>query len=221
MRSHRFPILVAPASNLVVPVSDVGALIQGTLTSGAGMVVPLTQQQFDLVSFLVGSDVGALIQGMLTSGAGVVVPLTVLQSDIYSILVGIAGMDPVVAAVTLTWIQSHLGGVAGDGVSPTADTSRASLWRLVLPFGLIPGRPLAGDATGVAPIRGDCGVHFAAMTEVGRAASLPGMAPASPHGASPMGVPSFLRPAYSELLRSGLAARGPLSLRPGSAGLRS
>ena len=151
------PILVAPAATAVGPVSEVSALVQGVPTSSAGVVVPLTQQQFDIVSFLVGSDVSALIQGVLISGAAVVVPLTVLQSDMYSFLVDIAGMDPVVAAVTLTWIQSHLGGVVGAGLSATPDTSGGSIWRLVLPFARMPGGPLAGDPAGVATLHGDCG----------------------------------------------------------------
>jgi len=207
-----------PAPNLVGQVSDASALIHGVLTSGAGVVVPLTQQQFDLVSVLVGSDASALIQGVLTSGAGVVVPLTVLQSDIYSFLVGIAGMDPAVAAVTLTYIQSHFGGVAGAGPS-AADASKASLWRLVLPFALIPRGPLAGDRTGVAPLGETAASIWAAMTEVGRAASLPRMAPVSNDGAIPMDVPSFLGPAYTELLRSGLAVARAAGAAPGVGGL--
>jgi len=132
--------------------------------------------------------------------------------------VGIAGMDPVVAAATLTWIQSHLGGVAGAGLSPAADASVASLWRRVLPFGGIPGGPLAGNANGVVPLGGIAASIFAAMTQVGRAASLPGMAPLSPDGAISMGVLSFFRPAYSELLPGLVAARAAVAL-PGVAGL--
>ena len=72
--------VVAPVPNLVAPVSDVNALIQDMRTSVAGAVVPVTQLQADLYSFLVGiagvapmSDVIALIQDMLTSVAGAVV----------------------------------------------------------------------------------------------------------------------------------------------------
>ena len=188
-------------TNLVAP-ADVIASIQDMLTAVAGAGVPLTQLQSDLYSFLVGSDVTALIQDMLTSVAGVVVPLTQLQSDLYSFLVGIAGMDPVAAAVTVTWIQSNLGGVAGAGLSPAADASVVSRWRLVLSLAGIPGGSLAGNATGVAPLGGIAASIFAAMTQIGGASSLPGLAQ------------SFFRPADSELLLP-----GSLSALPGAAGL--
>ena len=45
---------VAPVPNVVAPVSDVSALVQDMLTSVAGAVVPLTQLQSDLYSFLLG-----------------------------------------------------------------------------------------------------------------------------------------------------------------------
>ena len=130
------------------PVSDVIALIQDMLTSVAGAVVPLTQLQSDLYSFLLGiagvapvpnlvapvSDVIALIQDMLSSVAGAVVPLlTQLQSDLYSFLLGIAGVQPVVAG---------LGGGAGAGLSAAAGASVASQWRLVLALAGIPGVPV-------------------------------------------------------------------------------
>ena len=161
------------------------------LTAVAGAGVPLTQLQSDLYSFLVGSDVTALIQDMLTSVAGVVVPLTQLQSDLYSFLVGIAGMDPVVAAVTVTWIQSNLGGVSGVGLSAAVHAWVVSQWRPVLPFAGIPGWPW-GIAASI----------FGATTQV------------APNGAIPMGKQSFFRHADSELLLP-----GSLSALPGAAGL--
>ena len=67
------------------------------LTTDAGAVVPLTQLQSDLYSFLLGiagapvpnlvalvSDVIALIQDMLTSVAGAVVAPLTQQSAFYS-----------------------------------------------------------------------------------------------------------------------------------------
>ena len=172
---------------MVGPVSDVIASIQDMLTPVAGAVVPLTQLQSDLYSFLLSiagmapvpnllgpvSDVIALIQDMLTSVAGAVVPLTQLQSDLYSFLVGIAGMETGVAG---------LGGVAGAGLSPAADASVASLWRLVLPFAGIPGGPLAGNPTGVATLD---------VTALGRASSLSGMAPPASNGAIPTNASPF------------------------------
>ncbi len=140
--------------------SDVSALIQDMLTSVAGAVVPLTQLQSDLYSFLVWvSDVIALIQGMLTSVAGAVVPLTQLQSDLYSFLVGIAGMDPVVAAVTLPgsspfgrrrrcWAVASRGCVGGVAMAAGPAICR------------YPGRAVGRQRNRGCTARGDCGVHF-------------------------------------------------------------
>ena len=133
---------------------------------------------------------------MLISVSGTVVPLTQLQSDLYSFFFGIAGMEPV-----------------GVGLSLGADPSVASQWRLVRLLTSIPGGPLAGNVTGVATPWEIAASIFDAMTRLGRAASLPGMAPLAPDGASPMGVLSSFRPAYSELLRSGSgAALGAVAL---------
>ena len=191
--------MLTPVAGAVVPLTQLQSLIQDMLTPVAGAVVPLTQLQSDLYSFLLGSDVIALIQDMLTSVAGAVVPLTQLQSDLYSFLVGIAGMEPAAA----------LGGLAGAGLSPAADASVASLWRLVLPFAAIPGGPLAGNATGVAPLGGIAASIFAAMTQL------------AANGAISMGLQSFFRPAYSEpLLTGSLAGLAAVAL-PGAAGLAS
>ena len=105
-------------ADAAAPAPDAIALIQDTLTSGAGAVVPLTELQSDLYSFLLGiagvapvSGVIALIQDMLTSGAGAVVPLTELQSDLYSFLLGIAGVAPVSGVIAL--VQDMLSSVVG------------------------------------------------------------------------------------------------------------
>ena len=55
---------VAPVSDVVGPVSNVSALVQDMLTSVAGAVVPLTQLQSDLYSFLLG------IAGVAPAGDG-------------------------------------------------------------------------------------------------------------------------------------------------------
>ena len=195
------PHAAAPVANLVGPVSDVIASVQDMLTPDAGAVVPLTQLQSDLYSFLLGiagmapvpnlvgpvSDVIALIQDMLTPVAGAVVPLTQLQSDLYSFLLSIAGMGP----------AAGLGGLADAGPSPAADAWVASQWPRGLPVAAIPGGPLAGNAaTGVATLD---------VTALGRASALSGMAPPPSNGAIPtdgafpVGVRSFLRHTYSEL----------------------
>ena len=178
------------------------------LTAVAGAGVPLTQLQSDLYSFLLGSDVTALIQDMLTSVAGAVVPLTQLQSDLYSFLVGIAGMDPVVAAVTVTWIQSKLGGVAGAGLSPAADASVASQWRLVLSLAGIPGGPLAGNATGVGTLGGIAASIFGATTP-----------PLAPNGAIRWVCSRFSGMPTANSCYPGQCRRWPLSLCQAPAGL--
>ena len=59
------PNLVAPVPNLVAPVSDVIAPVQDMLTSVAGAVVPLTQLQSDLSSFLLGiAGVEPVVDGL-------------------------------------------------------------------------------------------------------------------------------------------------------------
>jgi hypothetical protein len=205
------PNVVAPVPNLVAPVSEVIALIRDMLTSVAGAGVPLTQPPSDPYSFLLGSDVIALIQDMLTSVAGGVIPLTQLQADLYSFLSGIiAGMEPAGAG---------LGGVAGAGRAPAPDASLASHWRLVRALAAIAGEPWAGNATRVAPPEGIAAAIFAAMTQLGRASSPPEMAPLAPNNdAIPMGQPSFVRPASTELLLPGSVAALAVAL-PGAGGL--
>ena len=189
--------VVAPVSDVVGPVSDVSALVQDMLTSVAGAVVPLTQLQSDLYSFLLGiagvapvSDVSALVQDMLTSVAGAVVLLAQLPSDLFSFLLGIAGVQPVVGGV---------GGTDGPGRSAAAGASVASRLPLGLPLAGISGPPLAGvsglpvtgEATGVAPLD---------VIALGRASAVSGMAPLAPDAAFPIGAGSSFRHVFGELL---------------------
>ncbi len=209
------PDAVAPVTNVVAPVSDVIALVQDMLTSVAGAVVPLTQLQSDLYSFLLGiagvapvpnlvapvSDVIALVQDMLTSVAGAVVPLTQLQSDLSSFLLGIAGVAPVVDGV---------GGIHGPGLSAAAGASVASRLPLVLPLAGISGVPVAGNATRVATLD---------VIALGRVSALSGMAPQAPNGAFPMGAESFFPHVFDEpLLIASLSALAAVAL-PGIGGL--
>ena len=154
MRWRRFPMWSAPVSDRwrrflmrwrrfpmwSAPVSDVSALVQDMLTSVAGAVVPLTQLQSDLYSFLLGiagvapvSDVIALVQDMLRSVVDAVVLLAQLPSDLFSFLLGIAGVQPVVGGV---------GGIHGPGLSAAAGASVASRLPLGLPLAGISGPPL-------------------------------------------------------------------------------
>ena len=189
------PNVVAPITDVVAPVPDVAAPVTNVVAPVPDVVAPV-------------SDIIALTQDMLTSVAGAVVPLTQLQSDLYSFLLGIAGAEPVVA---------RLGGVAGAGMSAAADASVASRLSLVLPLdGIsrlplagISGVPLAGNTTGVATLD---------VIALGRASSLPGMAPLAPHGARPTGVQSFIEEACEVLLRASLWALAAVAL-PGAGGL--
>ena len=188
---------VAPVPNVVGPVSNVSALVQDMLTSVAGAVVPLTQLQSDLYSFLLGiagvapvSDVSALVQDMLSSVAGAVVLLAQLPSDLFSFLLGIAGVQPVVGEVA---------GIHGPGLSAAAGASVASRLPLGLPLAGISGPPLAGvsglpvtgEATGVAPLD---------VIALGRASAVSGMAPLAPDAAFPIGAGSSFRHVFGEIL---------------------
>ena len=180
------------------------------LTPVAGADGQLTQLQSDLYSFLSGiagvapvpnlvtlvSDVIASFQDMLTSVAAAVAPLTQLQSELASFLFGITGVEPVVDA----W-----GRIDSAALSAAVHTWVASELPLLRAFAAIPDVPVAGIATGVAPLGGIAASIFAAMTQVGGASSLPGLAQ------------SFVRPASSELLLTGSLA-GPAAVALHGAG---
>ena len=156
------------------------------------------------------SDVIAWVQNMLTSVFGAVVPLTQLQSDLYAFWLSLAGVAPVV---------DGSGGSDGAGRSAAADASVASQLRLVLLLAGVPGVPLAGNTTEAATLGGIAASIFSAMSQVGPASSLPGMAPPAPNGAIPMGVRSFLRHALHDLpIAASLWALAAVAL-PGVGGL--
>jgi hypothetical protein len=195
----RVPNVVAPASDVIAPVArvpNVIAPVTNVVASIPNLVAPV-------------SDVIAPVQDMLTSVAGAVVPLTQLQSDLSSFLLGIAGAEPVVGG---------LGGIDGAGRSATAGASVACQLRLALPLVRVSGVPVSGN-TGTATLGGIAASIFGAMTEAGRASSVPGMAPPAPNGAIPMGVRSFLRHAVSDLpVAVSVAALAAVAL-PGVGGL--
>ena len=127
---------------------------------------------------------------MLTSVAGAVVPLTQLQSELSSFFSASPG-----------WAGGRMGRPASAGLSAAAHAWVASEWPLGLPFAAIPAGPLAGIATGVAPL---------GVTALGRASSLPGLARQRPMAPSDRGADSgrwrsFLRHRrrLSELLLPG------------------
>ena len=150
------PNVMAPVPNVMAPVTNVMAPVTNVIASIPNLVAPVSDVIAPVTNVVAPvSDVIAPVQDMLTSVAGAVVPLTQLQSDLSSFLLGIAGVEPV---------ENGLGGIDGAGLSATAGA-----------------------------------YIFGAMSEAGRASSLPGMAPPAPNGAIPMGVRSFLRHAPHDL----------------------
>ena len=201
-------VAVPPILDVVGPVSDVSALVQDMLTSVAGSVVPLTQLQSDIYSFLSGiatgasvSDLSALVQDLLSAVAEAVVLLAQLPSDLFSFLLGIAGAPPVVGGVA---------GIHGPGLSTPAGASGASRLPLVLPFAGVSGVPVAGNATRVATLD---------VIALGRVSALSGMAPQTPNGAFPMGEESSFPHVFGEpLLIASVWALAAVAL-PGIGGL--
>ena len=191
----------APVTSAGAPVTDVVAPVPSLLAPVTNVVAPV-------------SDVIASVQDMLTSVGGAVVALTHLPSDLSSFLLSIAGVQPVVGID-----EPVVGGIDGGGLSAAPGASVASRLPLLLPFADIPGVPWPGNAAGVAPLGGMAASTFGAPTQVGRASSLPGMAPPAPNGAVSMGVESFFRHAFGEvLLAASLWALATVVL-PGVGGL--
>ena len=165
---------VAPVPNLVGPVSDVIASIQDMLTAVGGAVVPVTQLQSELYSFLVNiaqvaplAEVIAWIRDTLTSVAGAVAPLTQLSSELASFLFGIIGVEPVLDA----W-----GGIGNAVLSGAVHAGAASKLSLLWAFAGISGMPVGGNPMGIAPLGGIAASTLAAISQVAEASSLLGLA---------------------------------------------
>ena len=193
--------MLTPVTGAGVPLTQLQSLIQDMLTPVAGAGVPLTQLQSDLYSFLLGiarvapvSDVIALVQDLLTPVAGALVPLTQLQSELAFFLFGVTGVEPVVDA----W-----GRIDSAALSTAVHAWVASQLPLLRAFAAIPGVPVAGIATWVAPLGGLAPAAFCAMTQACRASSLAAMSPLAPSGATAMGVQLFFRSASGEVLLAG------------------
>jgi hypothetical protein len=206
--------VVAPVPNVVAPVTNVVAPVTNVVAPVPNVVAPVTDMVLTPVTNVVAlpnlvapvTGVITAVQDMLTSVAGAVVPQ--LQSSLAS-LFSIVGVAPVV---------DGLGPIQGAGRSAAAGLSVAQS-PLVLPLAGMPGVPLAGNAAGVPTPWGIAAPTFGATTHEGPASSLPGMAPLAPTGAIPMGVQSFFRHAYSELvLPASLSALAAVAL-PGAGGL--
>jgi hypothetical protein len=141
----------------------------------------------------------AWVQNLLTWVFGAGVPLTQLQSDLYSYLLGLAGVAPV---------EDGPKGSDGAERSVTVDEFVASQLRLVLLIAGVPGvvgvpgMPLTGK-TAAATLAEMAASIFNATSEVGRASSLPGIAPPALNGAIPMGaLRSFFPHGFSDLPRA-------------------
>jgi hypothetical protein len=198
------PTVAAPAPDALAALPDVAPVPEVVALDAAVRSLMASVPTL----FAPGSDVIASIQDMLTSVAGGVVPLTQLQSDLYSFLLSMPGLTPVVAA---------LGGIHRAGLSAAAHAWVT--WRLELSLAGIAGGPMAGNVTGVVtPVQIAASI-FAALTQVGRASSLPGMAPLAPNGAIPMGKQAFFHAADSQLLLPGSLAAVQALAMSGTAGL--
>ena len=182
-------------SGPVAAVPDPVAAVPNEIAAGSNEVAPVPDVAAP-VSEVVGpvSDVSALIQDMLASVAGGVVPLTQLQSELAFFLFGVTGVEPVVDA----W-----GRVDSAALSTAVHAWVASELPLLRAFAAIPGVPVAGIATWVAPLGGLAPAAFCAMTQACRASSLAGMSPLAPSGATAMGVQLILRSGSGEVLLSG------------------
>ena len=201
------PDVVAPAPDVVAPVPDVVAPVPDVVAPVPDVVAPVP----DVVTPI--SDIIVFLKNMLTAAASAVVPLTQLQCDLFSwfsSLFGIASVQPVVVG---------LGGAAGAGLSEaSADASVAPQSPLVRALAGIRGVPLAGKATGVAAPEGIAAFTFGAMTQIGRASPLAGVAPLAPNGAIPTDVQPFFRDACELLIRVSLWTLAAAAL-PGLGGL--
>ena len=145
---------------------------------------------------------------MLTSVFGAIVSLTQLQSDLYSFLLGLTGVVPV---------ENGSRGIDGSERSAAADASVASQLRRVLLLAGVPV-PLAAKVE-AATLGGLAASIFSAMSEVGRASSLPGMPPPAPNGAIPMDLRPFVPHAFGDLPRAASVWALAAVVLPGLGGL--
>jgi hypothetical protein len=141
------------------------------------------------------SGLGAAAPDQVAPVPAAVAPIPNLVAPVSD---GITGVEPVVDA----WGRI-------DSAAPSAAVNAwvASELPQLWAFAGIPGMPVADIATGVAPLGGIAASIFAAMTQVGGASSLPGLAQ------------SFFRPASSELLLTGTGSLSGLAAPSGVAGL--
>jgi hypothetical protein len=216
----------AQVPNVLTPVADAVAQVPGVFVAPPGDVVAqilkVVTPVADAVAQVPGvfvapvSALAAQAPGIVTLLTNVVAPIAQLPSEVSSWFGNISGNDQV-----LTFLL----GIDGAVVSPAADASAvgappvAPQLPAVLPVAGIPGAPLAGSATEVPTGPVIVASTVGATTELGRESSLPGTEQQASDSVIPIGVRSFLRQAYSDIVRSpSLSALAAVAL-PGVAGL--
>ena len=186
------PNVVAPVPNVVAPVPNVGRA--GSQCGGAGSQCGGAGSQCGGA----GSQSSvAPVPNVVAPVSDVIAPVTNVVAPVSDV---IAPVTNVVAPVSdvIAPVQDMLTSVAGAVVPPTQLQSDLSSFSLGI-AGVEPvGNGLGGiDGAGLSATAGAS--IFGAMSEAGRASSLPGMAPPAPNGAIPMGVRSFPRHALRDL----------------------
>jgi hypothetical protein len=164
------PAAAATVSTGITPASEVAPTVEVTPLAVAA---PISSVPAPV------SAVVVWIQNLLISVFGAGASPAQLQSDVYSFLLGLARTDSVV---------NEFGGDAAAANAPVTSQLRLALLlngvlRMPLPSNTLPRtafrfETLGGIATSI----------ICAMSEAGRALSLPGLAPSAAQGYSPMGA---------------------------------
>ena len=199
------PNVVAPVPNLVAPVPNLVAPVPNLVGSVPDLVAPVPDLVAPVTN-VVGSvpDLVAPVPDLVAAVPNVVAPVPNLVASIPNLVAPvsdvIAPVTNVVAPVSdvIAPVQDMLTSVAGAVVPLTQLRSDLSSFLL----GIAGVEPVENGLGGIdgAGLSATAGASiFGAMSEAGRASSLPGMAPPAPNGAIPMGVRSFLRHAPHDL----------------------
>ena len=199
------PNVVAPVPNVVAPVSDVIAPVPNVVAPVPNVVAPVPNVVAPVSDVIAAvPNVVAPVSDVIAAVPNVVAPVSDVIAAVPNVVAPvsdvIAPVTNVVAPVSdvIAPVQDMLTSVAGAVVPPTQLQSDLSSFSLGI-AGVEPvGNGLGGiDGAGLSATAGAS--IFGAMSEAGRASSLPGMAPPAPNGAIPMGVRSFPRHALHDL----------------------
>ena len=192
------PNVVAPVPNVVAPVPNVVAPVPNVVAPVPNVVAPVPNVVAPVPNVVAPvPNVVAPVPNVVAPVSDVIAPVTNVVAPVSDV---IAPVTNVVAPVSdvIAPVQDMLTSVAGAVVPPTQLQSDLSSFSLGI-AGVEPvGNGLGGiDGAGLSATAGAS--IFGAMSEAGRASSLPGMAPPAPNGAIPMGVRSFPRHALHDL----------------------